>query len=48
MNKQYDKLFSIMLIGNSFNGRSSLIWRFVENEFLDNDPTKMINEFMTA
>ena len=39
-NQEYDYLFKLLLIGNSSVGKSSLLFRFVENVWDDNfDPT---------
>ena len=35
-NQEYDYLFKLLLIGNSSVGKSSLLFRFVENVWDDN------------
>ena len=35
-NQEYDYLFKLLLIGNSSVGKSSLLFRFVENTWDDN------------
>ena len=35
-NPEYDYLFKLLLIGNSSVGKSSLLFRFVENTWDDN------------
>ena len=34
--QEYDYLFKLLLIGNSSVGKSSLLFRFVENTWADN------------
>ena len=45
-NQEYDYLFKLLLIGNSSVGKSSLLFRFVENTWDDNFVPTIVVDFV--
>ena len=46
-NKEYDLLFKLILIGDSYVGKSNILLKYLKNQFNENSKTTIDVEFGT-